>query len=34
VGFRVAIAARFTDIFRGNALTDALPVEVKLLIVQ
>jgi 3-isopropylmalate dehydratase small subunit len=34
-GFRVVIAARFADIFCGNALADALlPVEVKLLIVQ
>jgi 3-isopropylmalate/(R)-2-methylmalate dehydratase small subunit len=34
-GFRVVIAARFADTFRGNALADALlPVEVKLLIVQ
>jgi 3-isopropylmalate dehydratase small subunit len=34
-GFRVVVAARFADVFRGNALADALlPVEVKLLIVQ
>jgi hypothetical protein len=34
-GFRVVIAVRFADTFRGNALADApRPVDVKLLTVQ
>jgi hypothetical protein len=33
-GFRVVIALRFGDIFRGNALNDGLPVELELPIAE